>query len=47
MNLRLLRPAGVFVAVFFTVIFLDAQDAKRPLNHGDFDAWRSIATPIV
>ena len=47
MNLRYLRPTGVFVAVFLAALSLAGQDPKRPLKHSDFDAWRSIATPIV
>ena len=47
MNVRTLRSAGVFAAVFFAALSLAALDTKRPLKHSDFDAWRSIATPIV
>ena len=47
MNLRSLRPAGVFVAVFFSALSLAAQAPKRPIKHSDFDAWRTIASPVV
>jgi len=32
---------------FFPVLSLAAQDAKRPLKHSDFDAWRTIGPPLV
>ncbi len=47
MNLRLLRSAGVFAALFLTALSPAAQEAKRPLKHSDFDTWRTIGTPMV
>ena len=31
--------------VFFMT--LEAQTAKRPLNHGDYDNWRTMQTPVL
>ena len=45
MQLRSSSPAGRFLAVFFAILPLAAQDAKRPLTHADFDAWRSLGSP--
>ena len=43
---------GKAIAIFVATLCLSisaafAQPAKRALQHSDFDAWRSIATPIL
>ena len=35
------------LAAFFCVASVIAQPAKRPIEHTDFDAWRTIATPVL
>src|SRR5687767_1250026 len=32
---------------FFAAVVAAAQSTPRPLTHADFDAWRSIATPLL
>ncbi len=44
--LRLCFPLGLVAGLLAGSLALAAQPAPtRPLTHGDFDAWRSIATP--
>ena len=35
------------VPFFFVSVLVSAQPAKRPLTPGDFDAWRTIAAPVL
>ena len=35
------------LAAFFCAASVIAQPTKRPIEHTDFDAWRTIATPVL
>ena len=41
------RPVLAFSLLISCVLTADAQIAKRPLNHRDYDSWRAIQTPVL
>ena len=37
----------IAATAFLCVTAVVAEPAKRPIGHADFDAWRTIATPVL
>src|SRR5262245_35272566 len=46
-RIRIVHIAAPFVLGLALASAPAAQTAKRPLSHADYDAWRSIYTPVL